>query len=52
MLLTGRVVHAVGVSQEDENFALRVTGMALTFTAILCGAAVNLLAPIVLAPVK
>lgn len=45
MLLGGRVVHAAGVSQENEQFAMRVTGMALTFTAILSAAAVNLLGP-------
>lgn len=52
MLLAGRIVHAIGVSQEDEPLALRVTGMAFTFTAILSGAAVNMLAPMVLVPFK
>lgn len=36
-LLVGRVLHAYGVSQSKENLNLRVTGMALTFTAILMG---------------
>ncbi len=34
MLITGRVCHAYGVSQEDEDFRFRVAGMALTFTPI------------------
>ncbi len=34
-LLTGRLLHAYGVSQIKEQFAFRVTGMALTFTALL-----------------
>ncbi len=37
-LLVGRVLHAYGVSQDHENLNLRVTGMALTFTAIMLGA--------------
>lgn len=42
MLLAGRVLHAYGVSQEQENFRLRSTGMVLTFAAIAI-AAVQLL---------
>ena len=34
-LVIGRVTHALGVSQPKENYRYRVTGMALTFTAIL-----------------
>ena len=34
-LVMGRVTHAFGVSQAKENYRYRVTGMALTFTAIL-----------------
>ena len=34
-LVIGRVTHAFGVSQAKENYRYRVTGMALTFTAIL-----------------
>jgi uncharacterized protein len=30
-LLIGRVVHAYGVSQEHENYRLRMAGMATTF---------------------
>lgn len=37
VLLTGRVLHAYGVSQDKENLNLRVTGMSLTFAAILVG---------------
>jgi hypothetical protein len=35
-LLVGRVTHAFGVSQLEENYRYRVIGMALTFTVILC----------------
>ena len=38
-LLIGRLGHAYGVSQLRENFAFRVTGMALTFTALVTAAA-------------
>jgi len=34
-LLIGRVIHALGVSRDPEDFRLRVTGMALTLTVIL-----------------
>ena len=34
-LVIGRVTHALGISQAKENYRYRVTGMALTFTAIL-----------------
>jgi uncharacterized membrane protein YecN with MAPEG domain len=33
-LLAGRLLHAYGVSQLQENFRYRVSGMVLTFTAI------------------
>ncbi len=37
-LVIGRCLHAYGVSQENEKFVFRITGMALTFTTILsCG---------------
>jgi uncharacterized membrane protein YecN with MAPEG domain len=42
LLLGGRLVHAFGVSREPENYRLRVTGMALTFTALIMGALANL----------
>lgn len=35
VLLGGRIVHAVGVSQATEWLALRVGGMAATFAVIL-----------------
>ncbi len=35
-LLVGRVTHAFGVSQLEENYRYRVIGMALTFTVIIC----------------
>ena len=33
-LLIGRAIHAYGVSQETEDYRLRVTGMILTFATI------------------
>jgi uncharacterized membrane protein YecN with MAPEG domain len=41
-LLLGRGLHAFGMSQEKEDFRLRVGGMSLTFAA-LAGAALTLL---------
>ena len=37
-ILIGRLLHAYGISQENENFKFRITGMALTFTSMLCSA--------------
>lgn len=34
LLLVGRGVHALGVSQAPEDYRYRVTGMVLTFTSI------------------
>ena len=34
-LLLGRILHAYGVSQIDEDLRYRVAGMTLTFTVIL-----------------
>ncbi len=34
-LVLGRVLHAAGLSQENENFKFRVTGMALTFSVLI-----------------
>lgn len=42
LLLAGRLFHAVGVSQSRERIWQRVTGMSLTFGAIVTGAIVNL----------
>jgi len=41
-LLVGRLVHAYGVSMENERFAFRVSGMMMTFTVILIAALANL----------
>ena len=38
VLVAGRLSHAYGVSQIRESFAFRVSGMAMTFTVILCAA--------------
>lgn len=35
LLIVGRVVHAYGVSQAEENFRFRVTGMVLTLGTII-----------------
>ena len=37
-LLTGRLIHAYGVSRSEENFRFRVLGMQLTFLAIAAAA--------------
>lgn len=34
-LLVGRLSHAYGVSQNNENYNFRVFGMAMTFTSII-----------------
>lgn len=41
-LLTGRLVHALGVSREPEDFRLRVTGMVLTLSVLITGAVTNI----------
>ena len=41
VLLIGRLVHAFGVSMENERFAYRVGGMAMTFAVILIAALAN-----------
>lgn len=35
LLIAGRLAHAYGVSQVNENFRYRVFGMALTFTVFI-----------------
>ncbi len=35
VLLVGRIMHAYGVSQVEEDFRFRVTGMVLTFLVLL-----------------
>ena len=42
VLLVGRLVHAYGVSMENERFAYRVSGMLMTFAVILIAALANL----------
>ena len=42
LLFVGRLVHAYGVSQEDEDFRLRVTGMTMTFMSLIFSALANL----------
>jgi uncharacterized protein len=44
LLVAGRVIHAVGVSREPEQLWQRVTGMSLTFTVLVAGALINLVA--------
>jgi uncharacterized membrane protein YecN with MAPEG domain len=41
ILLIGRLIHAWGVSTEDENFSYRVAGMVLTFSVIVFAVAMN-----------
>jgi hypothetical protein len=43
VLLVGRVVHAVGLSREPEILLSRTIGMTLTLTALVTGAAANLM---------
>jgi len=42
VLLIGRLVHAYGVSMENERFVFRVSGMVMTFAVILIAALANL----------
>lgn len=44
LLLVGRVVHAYGVSQVQENLTFRVTGMVMTFSVMALSAVYILLA--------
>jgi uncharacterized membrane protein YecN with MAPEG domain len=39
LTLTGRILHAYGISQVKENFNYRVMGMVLTFTSLMSSAA-------------
>ena len=43
ILLAGRVLHAIGISQVNEPLWMRVTGMVLTFSVIVAGAILCLL---------
>ncbi len=38
-LLVARLAHAYGVSQQPENFRIRVVGMVMTFAVLLTSAA-------------
>lgn len=42
LLVVGRSVHAYGVSQMNEKFVFRVSGMALTFTVLLTASCILL----------
>ena len=42
-LLTGRGLHAFGLSRSPEDFRFRVAGMSLTFAVLGLGAVANLL---------
>jgi uncharacterized protein len=42
VLLTGRLVHAYGLSQMKEKFVFRVSGMAMTFTALITASCILL----------
>ena len=42
VLLVGRLVHAYGVSMENERFVFRVSGMVMTFAVILVAGLANL----------
>jgi uncharacterized membrane protein YecN with MAPEG domain len=41
-LLCGRIVHAVGMSRQEEFLPLRATGMVMTFAVLITGAVVCL----------
>ncbi len=42
-LIAGRLLHAWGISQAQENFRFRVAGMVLTFATLLTAAVIILL---------
>jgi hypothetical protein len=46
-LVTGRIIHAYGVSQEREDLRFRVAGMVLTLTVIAGAAIAGLIGAIV-----
>lgn len=43
VLLLGRAVHAVGVSQPSEDLRLRIAGMLATFAVLVAAAVANLM---------
>jgi uncharacterized membrane protein YecN with MAPEG domain len=42
LLLVGRSLHAYGVSQINEKFVFRVSGMVMTFTSLLAASSILL----------
>ena len=42
LLLIGRTIHSYGISQVEEKFSFRVTGMTMTIASIVFGALINL----------
>jgi uncharacterized protein len=42
LLLIGRLIHAIGISRVPEPFVMRVSGMVMTFAAILVAAATSM----------
>lgn len=42
LLVSGRIIHALGLSREPEPPRLRTIGMLLTFTVLACGVLANL----------
>lgn len=49
-LLVARILHAYGVSQPRENFRFRVIGTSTTFSVLLIGAVICVLASLGLVP--
>lgn len=45
-LLVGRLSHAYGITQTNENFRFRVFGMALTFSVLLSAGILLLIRPL------
>jgi uncharacterized membrane protein YecN with MAPEG domain len=43
LLLIGRLLHAFGVSMEQERFIFRVSGMVMTFIVIVSAALANVM---------
>lgn len=46
-LLSGRLLHAYGVSCEPEDYRFRVIGMVMTLSVLMVGAAINLGFPLI-----
>jgi uncharacterized membrane protein YecN with MAPEG domain len=44
-LIAGRLLHAWGISQPQENFRFRVSGMVLTFTTLITATTIILMTP-------